>query len=813
MKKARFPCDMDLIKRIFPCALVIVIQMFIAYASLNMLSIVRAYVAGESRWSKGQKDAVYFLTRYADTGDEQYFLRYLDALAAPMGDLSGRVALEQPTPDVSLATQSFLQGGNHPDDVPGLIFLFLHFRDAPYFEEAVASWKATDSPLLELSALGGSVRASLARGPVTLDELRSLKTRIYQFNEHMTPFAVAFSESLGTGSRAVRNILTIVNFITAAVLISLLGWHTRILLVQRRRFESALKGEQERAQITLASIGDAVIRVDMKGRIQYLNPAAQRLIGPIAATAQGSPLTSLISLVDKTTEEERDGLITALLAGEGIQGEAQNDILLRGCSGAVPVSLVGTRVDIDGEAMGAVLVFHDMTYEQEYIERLSWQASHDTLTGLANRREFERRLEKGIQGLAEHRAQHALMFLDLDQFKIVNDTCGHAAGDQLLRKVTESLLRELRKSDVLARLGGDEFGVLLQDCAPEEGFRVAERLRRSVERSGFVWEGRPFNTTISIGLVSMATSNASLEETLRAADMACYLAKENGRNRVEAYQPSDSDLLRRVREMAWVQRIHEGLDKMRFCLFAQRIIPLNPRDNSGEHAELLLRLRDENGRLVPPNSFIPAAERYGLMPKIDRWVVCNAFANLARLTHRSGAGRPAICAINISGVSVGDREFVGYIREQFKAHGIPPAMICFEITETAAISNLEKADRFIRELQELGCKFSLDDFGTGMSSFAYLKRLPVNSLKIDGSFVKNMLNDPTDRAMVEMVSRLAGAMGKRTIAEFVENEEILEALREIGVDYAQGFAIGTPQPFPGCYAHLDEEEDLTSQVA
>jgi diguanylate cyclase (GGDEF)-like protein/PAS domain S-box-containing protein len=795
-----------LLRLVSPFVAVVLFQAFLAGLSLETLSSVRAYVGGEGLWSKAQKDAIHFILLYSETGEEHFLSRFKAAVAIPLSDRTARRALEQRPPDLNAARDGFIGGRNHPDDVAGMIWLFRYFQDVPYMAGAIGHWKETDPFLDQLASLGDAIREEFSSAPGIAGRAEARKEQIDRIDRQLAPIARAFSESLGEGSRSIKFVLTIANLLTAITLVFLIVWHTREMIKQRLIFENALKVEKEQAQVTLASLGEAVISTDADGRLEYMNPMAERLTGCTTAEARGSPLSLLFGIADEVTGEANDRLVDQSLC-EGVTLDRQ--LLVRRDSSKVAVSIIGAPLHSDGKGAGAVLVLRDVTSEREFVARLSWQASHDALTGLVNRREFEDRLGKALDKLSHQLGTHSLMFLDLDQFKVVNDTCGHAAGDQLLRQTSTLLLENLGAGGLLARLGGDEFGVLLEGCDVDSAVGIAERLRLAVQELRFFWNGCAFNISVSIGLVHVAEAGL-IEETLRVADMACYMAKEKGRNRVQVYHPDDSELVQRVDEMAWVQRIRNGLDEQRFCLFAQEIRALSKDEPDHSHVELLLRLRDEHGKLVQPGSFMPAAERYGLMPLIDRWVVRNAFALIASRLSSSQSKHLSSCAINLSGATFGDDDFVGYVRQQFEIHRVPPELICFEITETSAIADLPSAKRFIEALKSLGCRFSLDDFGTGMSSFSYLKHLPVDLIKIDGSFVTEMLNSKIDRAMVETIVHIAKVMGKSTVAEFVESNEILEALREIGVDYAQGYAIGRPSLFESMYPLI---ADVRREVA
>ncbi|HEX4585515.1 MAG TPA: EAL domain-containing protein [Burkholderiaceae bacterium] len=419
-------------------------------------------------------------------------------------------------------------------------------------------------------------------------------------------------------------------------------------------------------------------------------------------------------------------------------------------------------------------------------------AYHDSLTALPNREYFHQRLSEVLADPGVPAGQHAVMYIDLDQFKIVNDTCGHSAGDQLLRQLAHLLQATLRKEDLVARLGGDEFGVLLLDCDVEQACQVAEKLRETVAGFRFFWESRIFTVGASIGVVPISGDSIPLATVLSAADAACYAAKDSGRNQVQVYRPENEELRQRRTEMGWVNRITRALDEGRFRLRYQPIVALSSCERKTDHFEMLVSMVDENGVIIGPDAFIPAAERYNLMPSIDRWVIDSAFRFIGSVP--DGAHHFQTCCINLSGASLTDEHLLQYIQGKLIEYGVSPRLICFEITETATIANMNRALRLISELRARGCRFALDDFGTGLASFAYLKHLPVDYLKIDGTFVKDIVRDPVNLAIVKATNEIGHALGIKTIAEYVEDAETLQALRELGVDYGQGFGIARPRP-------------------
>jgi diguanylate cyclase (GGDEF)-like protein len=475
-------------------------------------------------------------------------------------------------------------------------------------------------------------------------------------------------------------------------------------------------------------------------------------------------------------------------------GEIRNaELVLKRRDGRKIVVLENSRAVRDEH--GRIIFYEgtltDITEAHELSQQLSYEASHDALTGLINRREFEIRLQRALDATQATGKNQAVFYLDLDQFKVINDTCGHIAGDELLRQLAEVLQAKIRVNDVLARLGGDEFGILLHDCAIDDAINVAKGLLRTVEHFQFIWGNNTFSVGASIGLVPVDGSFKRITQVLQAADAACYAAKDQGRNRVHVYQEDDTVVAQRHGEMQWVARVKRALLEDRFFVEAQPMVPIATATGPLDY-ELLLRMRDETGRIVPPGAFLPSVERYNLSIRIDRWVTAHAIAWLGR--HHRRAGHVRRVFVNLSGDSVGDPQLLDYIVAQLEEHDVPADRLGFEITETAAIGHLTRANKLINELRRLGCTFGLDDFGSGVSSFAYLKALAVDYLKIDGLFVGSIATDPVDYEMVRSITDIGHVMGKKVVAESVEHVAVLEKLAQIGVDFAQGFAVGAPGP-------------------
>jgi len=552
-------------------------------------------------------------------------------------------------------------------------------------------------------------------------------------------------------------------------------------------------GASEPQLLALQSLAEAIIATDKDGRITFLNPAAEHLTGSAAAGALGKLLEDIVSLVDETDRRLlSDPVHQALTSGAPVNLSRRALLLSRtnGSERSIELSASPIRNSAQ-ELIGAVVLLHDVTEMRGLARQMSYQATHDALTGLVNRREFERRLEEAIESGHRGDGQHVLCYLDLDRFKIVNDSSGHLAGDSMLREVAKLLRDAVRDSDTVGRLGGDEFGTLLVGCPLDKARQIADDLTRSVGEYRFVWKDKIFNIGVSVGLVEISRESGTLEELLAAADTACYVAKKQGSGRVVVYSARDEALARHTGEIQWLQRLQAALKENRFHLYQQVIVAAHG-DDGGPALEVLLRLQDEAGHELPPAEFMRAAERYRLMGLVDRWVVQATFAALGRGAIPVPAHRSV--SINVSGQTLGDAQFLEFVVECFDTSGVAPAQVCFEINESAVVANLDHARRFVGVLHGMGCQFALDDFGSGVGSFSNLKNLPLDYLKIDGSFMRNLARDTVNQAMVAAMIKLARTLNFKVIAEQVEDAASVEVARRMGVDYLQGYAIGRPQP-------------------
>ncbi|TDG20754.1 EAL domain-containing protein [Paraburkholderia silviterrae] len=951
---------------LLPLWLLAAVMAVIASISLAIMAILLAYVAGESTWSKGQKDAVHALERYARAGDEADYRMFLKCIAVPLGDRAAKLEMNRPQPDIAAIRRGFEQGRIAAADIDGMTWGYRTLKNTPWMRPAVAYWDIGDRYILKLAETGERLHALAQAGKLQSAESIALVRELHDIDNQLAPIENGFSRSLDDAARATRSLLTLAIAACACLLLAVFTQFIRRSLTRSDRLEAEVRKNEERlslgfeginaglwdwevgsrqcyfsnwlyeqlgydagnaagtpfdseagptqlvhpddlpgvrhalrrhlvrstafdvefrlrtragaycwcrargqavrdargravrmvgclfdisdlktaeaeahterelAEVTLASIGDAVIRTDEDARVTYCNAVAERILGRSAAAMLTQPFEAICDLRNGADNARSFDILRRAHAASGADGiggisgiggangtgSAAADLYIARPDGsrlAVDYSVSKLR-DARGCAIGNVVVLYDVSALREHAVRLAYQATHDELTDLYNRREFERRLgalleagahdpggPNGTNGQSDagerrEHSGHSVMFLDLDQFKVVNDTCGHSTGDELIREVCSVLRKTLRRTDIIARLGGDEFGVVLPHCAVTHAWQLAESLREAIAGIRFTGAGRVVQTSVSIGLVGDVASLACVKEVMKAADVACYMAKKKGRNRVHRFRLDDEELSEAHTQMAWVADIKAALENDQFCLFGQEIVPLAP-GTGGAHVEVLLRMRCASGALVAPAGFIGAAERFDLMPSIDRWVIARAFGTIAAGAHRYGTW-----SINLSGASLGDERLADYIEEQQRLWGIPFSCVCFEITETAAITNMHDAITLISRLRAHGCRFALDDFGAGMSSLNYLKHLNVDYLKIDGSFIRGIVDSPLDQAIVRSINQVAHAAGKETIAEFVEDAEIVDCMVAMGVDFVQGYAVGRPAPLDAL--RVPQERDV-----
>lgn len=566
------------------------------------------------------------------------------------------------------------------------------------------------------------------------------------------------------------------------------------------KVDQALKRQEHWLSAILHSIEDGIIATGKEGKIQFMNPVAEnitgwkeeeateRTLGMVFQLYYG-PDETMVNFPDVLTDEEESPFIF-------------KDCILRNRAGATihtDGSLAAIR-DRDGKLDGQVLAFRDTTEMRRMSETITYQASHDTLTGLSNREEFSEKLKLAIADSRAGGDENAFIFMDIDQFKVVNDLCGHTAGDELLLKTTTVIKSVTRSSDLSARLGGDEFGILLSGANVNQATEIAQRLQSRLRETKLIWDKHVFNITTSMGIVMISGQDQDIHDVFAAADDACYIAKDAGGNKIKLYNVEENLFAKRRGEMQWISRLTKALEEDRFQLYYQPIEPISVTNTGMKKCELLIRMIDQEGNIIMPADFIPAAERYNLMPAVDRWVVQNAFRAYKLLSDEmEPESNPYFFTINLSGAFLADETSLDFLVYEFQEYGVPPSAFCFEVTETEAISNMKTASHFITELKKIGSTFALDDFGSGFSSFNYLKLLPLDYLKIDGMFVKDMDMDPVNRAMVEAINSMGKVMKIKTIAEFVGNETILTELASIGVDYGQGYHFAKPAPLSDLY--------------
>ncbi|GAB3345523.1 putative bifunctional diguanylate cyclase/phosphodiesterase [Lysobacter tyrosinilyticus] len=743
----------------------------VSAAVIEIQAGATAYLVGEGHWSRARLETVYHLHRYSLQGDPRELQLARKALEVPLGDRAGRLALERSPVDLIAAHDGFKAGRNAEADIPRLIWVYRYLHGAPYITDAVKIWREAEPHIFRLQSIADALEAhwrqpgATAAGP----EVRAELDRI---SNTLQPMERQFANTLLDGVAKMRLLLLVVSSILFLVIagLAVLAYWTSIRRVRatESRFHAAFQQ---------ASVGMA--KLCQRGVIVAANEELAAMLHYPVDTLVGTQF--------------RDYLVGGAAVGEAwMDGSTPVERKVRRSDGTEFWGRVTPSTVQIEEGEGRVfLIVEDVSEARQLAQTLAYQANHDALTGLINRREIEQRLEALLLQAHEEDRQHTLCFLDLDQFKLVNDTCSHAAGDEVLRLIASTLPAHLRADDWMGRLGGDEFAVLLRNTPIDLATALATRFNQVLADTYLLWEGRHFALTASIGLVEINADSPSVGWLLRAADTACYLAKDAGRNRIQVYVEGDSEVAQRHREMFWVNQTRAAIAEDRLQLFAQRIAPLDPREG-GLCYEVLVRLLDAGGNLCSPNSFLPAAERYGQATAIDLHVLTMTLHTLS--DHPVHLAQLELCHINVSCLSVVSSDFCDRVLALLDDHPEIAPKLCFELTETASIDRLSRAHAFIDAVHSRGCQVALDDFGSGLASFAYLKSLPIDILKIDGLFVHDIDTNDLDYAVVRAVTEVARSQGKRTVAEWAETEAVLQRLREIGVDAVQGYAIHKPCP-------------------
>ncbi|PPJ42116.1 MULTISPECIES: EAL domain-containing protein [unclassified Pseudoxanthomonas] len=745
-----------------------------------------AYIIGESHWSKAQQRAVHSLYRYASHGDAADLAEARASLQVPLGDRAARLALEQTPVDVAAARAGFLQGGNAPGNLDRLIRMYRGLSGAPYFRDSVRLWREAEVEILQLVRLADELEAQQAARSLDADEVLAYQRELTAIDARLRPREIAFSRSLADGADFMRHVLLALSALAFLVLCAY------ALHVMRKTLRRVRETESEfRMAFHQSAVG--MLKLDRDGRFTQANEALAQILGRALQEIRALRLHDVLH-ADDVRLDAKGGIDWDRLLEPGERRLVRQDGEVRWVRWTA--SVVAANAQSDDRVF--VLV-EDVSDAHELACEIAHQASHDELTGLINRREIARRLGCALGQARGCAGRHTLCYIDLDQFKLVNDTCGHEAGDRFLCHFASRVAAQLRRDDWLGRLGGDEFAILLHDTTLEEAEAAMARIHATLAEASFQWNGRAFGLNCSIGVAEINDAAVDVDWLLRAADAACYMAKEEGRNRIRCYRDSDPSLSRRRHELEWVAHTQLAIAEDRLLLYAQQIVALDGGDRF--QYEVLVRLRDREGRVHAPGVFLPAMERYGQGMAVDRAVIDALCRHFAR--HPAELARVDLCHVNVSAQSIADPAFLDHVNLLLDQHPGVAQRLCFEITETAVIANLDDACRFIDGMRARGCCIALDDFGSGLSSFGYLKRLAVDILKIDGAFIRDLAKGESDLALVRSMSQMGQALGKVTIAEWVESEAVMAQLREVGIGYVQGYAVHVPCPLADL-ARVDE---------
>lgn len=767
--------------------LIVFLLLAAMYGALALNKGIRGYSAGESQWSKSRKEAVHQLDRYLIGGGDAHWERFERGLAVPLADRRARLEMDRRDFDYDAAFDHFVAGANHPADVPMMIRLYRWFAWQDRFARVIDAWAEADRYILQLAALGAQVRHAYEIGEMTPERRRGFGAELERIDQGAARMETEFSTRLGEAARWLQGVLAVVLLSSSLVLLALGGYivrHTTARVFTARTFEAE---ERFRRTFEVAPVG--IFHMALDGTWTDVNDSMCRMLGYPPEKLVGAREADFLA-----PGEDGEGGFQPAMPEDADRFVAERHYLRAdGYDIVVHLSITLVR-DIAGRPLNYVAVAHDVTESRRLARELSYRARHDALTGLYNRYEFERRLKTALGHSASESLPGVVAFLDLDQFKVVNDTCGHTAGDAMLTQVAAVIRGCLRSNDTLARLGGDEFGILLEACSIERAQVIAKKIRSEVAAFRFPWEGRSFSLGVSIGLVPFSGGgDDDATRLLSVADTACYRAKEAGRNQINVARVGDASIRRHQDEMRWLQRLEEAHSDSRFQLVWEPIMPADYRaDEIPRRFEVLLRMRDHDGAVIQPGSFLPAAERYGQILKLDQWVLTTLLEWLGR--NPETAGRIDQVNVNVSGAALSNPEYIGRAKSLLSAARFPVDRLCFEITETMAISNINAAIAFMRHMSAMGCRFALDDFGIGVSSFAYLNSLPVDYVKIDGVFVRDIDQDPVHASIVKCVNDVAHSMGKGTVAEFVETAAVRAKLLRLGCDAVQGYAIGRALP-------------------